>query len=111
MANREVYSRTDLAAEMARRRPDLHDDQALGLIDLMLLIIIERVSAGERVSLRGFGSFYKGKSRAIKAGKAFPGAAPLAVDIPERGRLSFRQSGVVKATMEAKRRRKSAPKK
>lgn len=111
MANREVFSRTDLAREMARRRPDLHDDQALGLIDQMLVIILEQVQAGNRVSLRGFGAFYKGKSRAIKAGKVFPGAPPLAKDMPARPKLSFRQSSVVKAQIGGKRPQKERHKK
>lgn len=105
MANKPVFSRVDLARELARRRPDLHEEQALGILDLTLAIIAEQVTTGERVSLRGFGTFYKGTSRAIKAGRVFPDRI-LERDIPERPCLRFKQSRVVKATISGSRGRK-----
>ncbi len=103
--NRPQYSRVDLAKEIAKRRPDLHEDQAIGIIDLILAIVAEQVANGERVSLRGFGTFYMGTTKALKKGTNMPGGGPLARDIPARPCMRFKQSSIIKATMARRRRR------
>lgn len=104
--NRPQYSRVDLAREIAKRRPDLHEDQAIGIIDMLMAIIAEKVMDGERVSLRGFGTFRLGRLRAIPAGSHFPGQAPLQEEIPARPRVIFKQSRVLKTTIVRRRIKK-----
>lgn len=100
MGNRVQFSRSDLAAELARKRPDLHVDQALGIIDMLFLIIGERVFAGERVSVRGFGTFHLGKTPEVRKGRKLPNGTVAKRTVKSRPRVSFRSSSVINTTFE-----------
>ncbi len=90
MGNQERFSRGDLARELAKRRADLHADQALGIIDTIFLTIAERVADGDSVTIRGFGSFSTRELKGVR-------------------RIWFKQSSVVKTTfMNPQRRRKTS---
>lgn len=60
-------SKTEIAAEIATKL-GVTKKEAVSLVEAFTEVVTEKVAAGEKVALTGFGSF-EGRSRAARAGR------------------------------------------
>lgn len=80
------YSKEKLASDLADLR-DVSKASATETVDAMLNLITGAVEAGEKVTLRGFGTFQK-KTRAARTGRNPQTGLP--VEIPATTTMTFK---------------------
>lgn len=80
------YTKEKLASDLADLR-DVSKASAAETIDALLNLITGAVEAGEKVTLRGFGTFQR-KTRAARTGRNPQTGLP--VEIPESTTMTFK---------------------
>ena len=81
--------RSDLVLRLAAQKPHLYERDCQAVVDAILSRIADALVAGDRVELRGFGSFSV-KERRARAGRNPRTGAPVAVSA--KGALVFKAS-------------------
>ena len=79
--------RSDLVLRLAAQNPHLYERDCVAVIDAILGRITEALLAGDRVEIRGFGSFSV-KERPARAGRNPRTGAPVSVSA--KGALVFK---------------------
>ena len=85
-------TRSDLIKKVAAWRFEITPAQAKALVSLILEAIKEAVKAGDRVELRGFGSFY---ARSRKAGQWHHPRTGELLSLPARQAMRFKPSPIL----------------
>ena len=75
--------------EKLRRKSGINKKEILYIIDNFLDSIVESVQKGEKVEMRGFGTFYRAKR---KERKVYSPIAGKKIDVPEKAIIAFRAS-------------------
>ena len=77
--------------ERLRRKSGIKKKEIAYIIDNFLDMIIESVKNGERVELRGFGSFYQVRRRGREV---YSPIAKKKIDVPEKAIIAFKASKI-----------------
>ena len=87
-------TRSELVARIAAQNPHLYEHEVESLVEAILDRISEALAEGDRVELRGFGSFDVRQRKARSGRNPKTGAA---VDVEARSSVHFKPSKVMNA--------------